>query len=56
MKYLGMILGVAIIAALAWVAAHPHSEEYLPEVDDFGYRCEGDCDPDVPCRYCNPRR
>ena len=52
MRYLIIAIVAALMIALAIALAH---EGYLPEVDEEGYRCEGDCDPDVPCRYCNPR-
>jgi hypothetical protein len=54
MRYL--IIGVMVAIAAALVIEYGYGESYLPDIDENGYRCEGDCDPDVPCRYCNPRK
>ena len=57
MKYLAMMaaqIACIVILALSAYAAHVCMGGYLPEVDEDGWRCEGDCDPDVPCRFCNP--
>ena len=57
MRYLAMMAAqivCIVILALSVYAAHVCVGGYLPEVDEEGWRCEGDCDPDVPCRFCNP--
>ena len=53
---IAMVVGV--VRGVLGGCVVPHrvvSGEWLPECDDDGYRCEGDCDPDVPCKWCNGR-
>ena len=51
---LAMVVGV-IMGVLVGMWLVPQRGEWLEECDDEGYRCEGDCDPDVPCKWCNGR-
>ena len=47
-----ILLAVVAIAA-AFCEAAPRKAAPMP-VDENGWRCEGDCDPDAPCEFCNP--
>ena len=57
LPWLAAVVGVALVAyAIAGSAPKCEEEDlYLPEYDENGLRCEGDCDPDIPCQYCNPK-
>jgi len=58
MKYAVVSLVTAVVVALA-VYAKCYIDNvrlYLPEYDENGERCEGDCDEDIPCQYCHPNR
>ena len=46
-----IILAVVALAVVICEAAPRRSK--MP-VDENGWRCEGDCDKDTPCAFCNP--
>ena len=48
-----IILAVVAVAA-AFCEAAPRSKAAPMPVDENGWRCEGDCDPDTPCEFSNP--
>ena len=49
-----LILLAVVAVAAAFCEAAPRSKAAPMPVDENGWRCEGDCDPDAPCRFCNP--
>ena len=51
-----VITAVVVAVAVGALCRSGDSGLYLPEYDEYGARCEGDCDPDTPCQYCNPKR
>ena len=47
------LIMLAVLAVAALCEAAPRKVAEMP-VDESGWRCEGDCDADTPCRFCNP--
>ena len=49
-----LIILAVVAAAAAFCEAAPRKVAAMP-VDESGWRCEGDCDSDTPCEFCNPK-